>query len=113
MSRDIAYLGLLEVSDRIRRRELSSVAVTEALLARIGRLDGRLHSFQMVLADQALAQAKAADAEIEAGQWRGPLHGVPIGIKDLLFTKGLATMAGMEINKNFIPKEDATVVTRL
>jgi amidase len=110
---DIAYLGLLEVSGRIDRRELSSEAVTRALLERIERLDGRLHSFQMVLADAALAQAKTADDEIAKGLWRGPLHGVPIGVKDLLHTKGLPTMAGMELLSDFRPTEDATVVARL
>lgn len=110
---DIHYLSLLDISERIRRRELSSAEVTQALLDRIARLDGRLHSCLLVMADEAMAQARAADAEIAAGQWRGPLHGVPIGIKDLLWMKGLPTTAGMAILRDFRPEEDATVVERL
>lgn len=110
---NIHDLSLLDVSERIRRRELSSAEVTLALLDRIARLDGQLHSCLLVMADSALAQARAADAEIAAGNWRGPLHGVPIGIKDLLWTKGLPTTCGMELNRDFCPLEDATVVERL
>lgn len=110
---DIHQLSLLEVSDRIRRRELTAQAVTEALLARIERHEGRLNSIALLLADSALAQARQADAEIAAGGWRGPLHGVPIGVKDLLWTKGLPTTAGMELLGDFRPDEDATVVERL
>jgi amidase len=113
MTSDIHYLGLLEVSERIRRRELSSEAVTRALLDRIERHEAGLKSIMMLLADSALEQARLADAEIASGLWRGPLHGVPIGIKDLLWTEGLATTAGMEIMKDFRPGVDATVVKRL
>jgi amidase len=112
-SDDIAYLGLLEVSERILRRELSAEAVTRVLLDRIERLDGRLHSFQLVLAEAALDQARAADEEIAKGFWRGPLHGVPVGVKDLLHTRDLPTMAGMALLSDFRPSEDATVVARL
>ncbi len=110
---DIHYLGLLDVAERIRRRELTSVAVTEALLARIDRHEPRLNAVLMLLAEQALEQARQADAEIMAGMWRGPLHGVPLGIKDLHWTKGLPTTGGMELHRDFRPDEDATVVRRL
>jgi len=113
MSQDIHYLGLLDVSDRIRRRELTSEAVTQGLLARIERHESRLNSVLMLLADAALEQARQADAEIASGFWRGPLHGVPLGFKDLLWTKGVATTAGMELLKDFRPEADATVITRL
>jgi len=113
MTEDVHYLGLVEVGERIRRRELTSEAVTRALLERIARHEGRLHSILMLLADAALEQARQADAEIAAGFWRGPLHGVPLGVKDLLWTKGLPTTAGMEIMKDFRPETDATVVHRL
>jgi amidase len=93
---DIHYLGLNEVSERIRRRELTAEAVTAALLARIARHEGNLNSILLLLADQALAQARQADAEIDAGFWRGPLHGVPIGVKDIVWTANLPTTAGME-----------------
>lgn len=110
---DIHYLSLLEISDLIRRREISSLEVTEALLARIERHEPRLNSILMLLADQARDQARQADAEIARGQWRGPLHGVPLGIKDLHWTKGLATTGGMDLLSGFRPAEDATVVARL
>jgi amidase len=110
---ELHYLSLIEVSERIRRREVSSAAVTEALLARIERHEPRLNAILMLLADQALEQARQADAEIARGQWRGPLHGVPLAIKDLHWTKGLPTTGGMELLKDFRPAEDATVVARL
>jgi amidase len=110
---EIHYLGLLEVSERIRRRELTAEAVTRAALQRIERHERRLHSILLLMADTALEEARRADREIAAGLWRGPLHGVPIGIKDLLWTKGLPTTGGMEIFKDFRPEADATVVERL
>jgi amidase len=110
---DLHYLGLIEVSERIRRREISSVEVTEALLARIARHEPRLNAILMLLAEQAIEQARTADAEIAAGQWRGPLHGVPLGIKDLHWTEGLPTTGGMELLRDFRPTVDATVVARL
>jgi amidase len=113
VSEDLCNLGLLEVSGRIRRRELSAEAVTRATLSRIERHEPALNSIMMLLADDALDAARRADAEIAAGFWRGPLHGVPIGIKDLLWTKGLPTTGGMEILKDFRPTQDATVVARL
>lgn len=113
MTDAIHHLGLLEVSGRIRRRELTSEAVTRALLDRIARLDGGLHSFLQVLTDSALDQARQADREIAAGFWRGPLHGVPLGIKDLVWMKGLPATAGMALLRDFRPDEDATAIKRL
>jgi amidase len=110
---EIHNLGLLEVSERIRRRELTSTAVTDALLARIARHEGRLNSITLLLADQAMAQARQADIEMGSGFWRGPLHGVPIGLKDCVWTEGLPTTGGMEVLKDFRPAEDATIVKRL
>jgi amidase len=110
---DLHYASLLEVSRLIRRREVSAVEVCQALLDRIARLDGALHSFLTLLPEFALAQAETADREIATGLWRGPLHGVPIGLKDLLYTKGIPTSAGMAIHRAFIPDYDATAVSRL
>ena len=113
MSDSIWYLGLLDVSDRIRRRELSSLEVTRSLLDRIERLDPRLRSYQVVLADSAMMRAAEADREIAGGLWRGPLHGVPIAIKDILLTKGVPTLAGMPLRAGLPADEDATAVARL
>lgn len=113
MQDELHYLPLTELARRLRRRELSAVEVTRAQLARIGCLDPDLGSFACLTAERALAAAAAADVEIAAGHWRGPLHGVPLGIKDLFWTEGVATAAGMAIHRDFVPAEDATVVARL
>ena len=94
---DLHYLELTELAARIRAREVSPIAVTRAQLDRIAALDGELCSYALVMADVAMAQAKAAEAEIAAGRYRGPLHGVPIAVKDLCWTKGVPTAAGMAI----------------
>jgi amidase len=110
---DLHYLELLEVGRLIQARELSSVEVTQSLLDRIGKLDGKLKSYATVTPDDALADAAMADDEIAKGQVRGPLHGVPIGIKDLCWTNGVPTAAGMSLFKDFVPSENATVVDKL
>ena len=110
---NLSYLALVDVGRRIRARELSSVAVTQTLLQRISQLDARLGSYATVTAGPALEAAVAADDEIGRGHDRGPLHGVPIAIKDLCHTKGIVTAAGMAIYKDFVPERDATVVWRL
>src|SRR5712675_1285496 len=112
-SDDLCYLDLLEVGRRIQARQVSSVEVTQAVLDRIARLDGRLRSYATLTADLALAEAAHADAEIARGAVRGPLHGVPIAVKDLCHTRGIATAAGMAIHKDYRPDRDATVVKRL
>src|SRR5262249_30166417 len=93
--------------------EVSPVAATRAQLDRIAALDGALGSYALVMADAAMAQARAAEAEIAAGRYRGPLHGVPIAVKDLYWTQGFPTAAGMAIYRDHRPAEDATVVRRL
>lgn len=110
---DIHYLELTELAVLLQRRALTSVETTRALLDRIERLDGGLASYACVTADQALAAAKSADTEIAAGRHRGPLHGVPLAIKDLFWTKGVPTGAGSVIHRDFTPHQDATVVARL
>src|SRR5215813_2202752 len=110
---ELHYLELMELTARIKARELSSVAVTHALVDRIASLDGTLGSYAVVTADAAMAQAKVAEAEIMASRYRGPLHGVPIAVKDLCWTRGIPTAAGMAIYKNYCPHEDATVVRLL
>ena len=112
-AKDFHYLELTEVAARIRERKLSPVELTKAALERIARLDKRLKSYASVTADLALAQAAKAEREVKAGRIRSPLHGVPIAVKDLCYTKGIATAAGMPIHRQFKPKFDATVVRRL
>jgi amidase len=113
LSDQVHYLGLLEVSRRIATRALTSEGVTEALLGRIARLNPLLKCFFAVFKEQALRDARQADREIAAGMWRGPLHGVPFGVKDILHMKGLATSAGTQVLMDFPAMEDSTVVARL
>ena len=113
MSSDLHYQSLTSVSDLIRRRKLSPVEATRAILERIARLDGQYRSYVTVLADRALERAKAAEAEIARGLWRGPLHGVPVAVKDLCNTTFAPTTSGTTIFKDFIPSFNATVVDRL
>jgi amidase len=110
---DPCHFDLVEIGRRIQTGEFSSLAVTRAVLDRIARLDRRLKSYATVTADLALSQAEEADAEIARGKIRGPLHGVPIAVKDLCETKGIPTAAGMAIRKDYRPEKDATVVARL
>jgi amidase len=107
------YLELTELSRRIHARDLSPVEATKAQLGRIEKLDGQLKSYAHIMAEAALLQAHAAEAEIMRGEIRGPLHGVPIAVKDLCWTQGVPTAAGTTIYKDFRPTEDATVVRKL
>jgi len=107
------YLELLDIGRRIQSKEISSVEATQAQLERIGKLDGTLKSYATVMADAALEDARRADKDIAEGTMRGPLHGVPIAVKDLCWTKGVPTAAGMTLYKDFRPTEDATVVRKL
>jgi amidase len=110
---DLHYSELVEIGRLIQKRELSSVAATQSQLNRVAQLDGQLKSYAYVMATSALEQAEAADLEIAAGKIRGPLHGVPIAVKDLCWTKDAPTAAGMKIYRDNRPKEDATVVIKL
>ena len=113
MPDDLHYLSLDEVARRLKARKLSSVEATQAMLDRIGRLDPKLKSYATVTPERALADAGRLDAETAAGKSRGPLHGVPIAVKDLCDTEGVPTAAGMAIRRDHVPAKDATVVTRL
>ena len=104
---------LIAVGERIAARELSARAVTEAQLARIAQMDGRLHCYARVTADAALAQADAADKELAAGRRRSPLHGVPLAVKDLCWIEGVPTASGTAVHRDFLPPRDSTVVRRL
>ncbi|MBI4202535.1 MAG: Asp-tRNA(Asn)/Glu-tRNA(Gln) amidotransferase subunit GatA, partial [Chloroflexi bacterium] len=93
--------------------QVSPVELAEACLARIQRLDGRLHCFITLLAEEALAAARKAEAAIVEGEYLGPLHGIPIGLKDLYWTRGVLTTAGSKVMADFTPQEDAETVARL
>jgi amidase len=110
---ELHYLELNELAALIERRKVSPVEVTRAQLERIADLDGMLGSYAAVMADVALSQAESAEAEISAGRYRGALHGVPVAVKDLCWSKGFPTAAGMTIHEDYRPREDATVVRRL
>jgi len=110
---DIAYASLARLSRWIESRKLSSERLAHIYLDRIDRFDSKLRCIITLTRDQALAQAKKADAEIAAGHYRGPLHGVPFGVKDLLDTAGIATTYGAEPYRNRVPRQDSAVVKRL
>ena len=110
---DLHYKTISELAPLIRDGELSSVELTESQLDRIDRLDGRLKAYATVTADTARAQARAADAEITAGNYRGPLHGIPVAVKDLCATDGVRTMGGSAVFADNVPDFDSTVVRRL
>jgi amidase len=106
-------LSLGEASRRLASRALSPVELTEALLGRIEALEPRLHAFARVTPERALEDARRAEDELARGEWRGPLHGVPIALKDLVDTAGIATEAGMKALAGRVPDEDSTVAARL
>src|SRR5437016_13069554 len=104
---------ILELGELLRRKSLSPVELLEEHLERIEKLNPILNAFITVMADQARSQARQAEQEIRDGDWRGPLHGVPIGLKDIIDTAGTRTTAASALFKDRIPIEDAEVVTRL
>ena len=113
MPDELPYLSIDEAARQLAARALSSVDLTAALLQRIAALDPRLKSYACVTVERALADAARCDAERAAGTVRGPLHGVPIAVKDLCDTEGVPTAAGMAIRRDNVPAQDATVVRRL
>ena len=110
---DIAFAPVTHLSRWIERRKLTSQRLTEIYLARLQQFNTKLRCVITRTADLARAQANQADAEIAAGKYRGPLHGIPYGVKDLLDTAGIATTYGAEIYRNRVPKSDSVVVDRL
>lgn len=113
MESDIHWLTATDLGRRIAAGEISPVEVTEAMLARIERLDPELHAYTVALADRAVAQAKQATEEIATGQLRGPLHGVPVAVKDLCDIEGVPTTAGTVVLRNRPARNTSTVVERL
>jgi aspartyl-tRNA(Asn)/glutamyl-tRNA(Gln) amidotransferase subunit A len=102
-----------ELGQRIRRGEISPVEITRSCLARIAEKNAALNAFITVMAESAIAEAQAAEAEIRRGDWRGPLHGIPVALKDLIDTAGFRTTAASGLYKDRIPVHDAEVTRRL
>jgi aspartyl-tRNA(Asn)/glutamyl-tRNA(Gln) amidotransferase subunit A len=113
VSDDVLYLSVRELGDRIRTRRLSPVELTESYLARSERLDVQLNAYVTITRDFALAQARAAETEIAAGKYRGPLHGIPYAAKDLLAVKGYKTTWGARPYRDQTFDFNATVIERL
>jgi aspartyl-tRNA(Asn)/glutamyl-tRNA(Gln) amidotransferase subunit A len=116
---DLAFASIEEIAGLFRKRKISPVELTKLMLGRIERLNPKLNAYITVTAGLALAQAKKAEAELFASRDRkghrdrGPLHGIPISLKDNIHTKGIRTTAGSRILANFVPEQDAVVVTKL
>ena len=107
------FLTIAEAGALISKREISPVELVQSRLTRIERLDGKLNSFIRVLGEQAVAAARSAEAEIMAGRYRGPMHGIPIGLKDIYETKGVATTGHSKVMIDHVPQRDATSVRLL
>jgi aspartyl-tRNA(Asn)/glutamyl-tRNA(Gln) amidotransferase subunit A len=112
-SQDLTGLSLKEASELLRRKAASPVDLTQACLKRIETYNSALNAFITVTSEQALGAARAMEAEQRRGKWRGPLHGIPIALKDNIDTAGIRTTAASELFKDRVPSEDAEVVRRL
>jgi aspartyl-tRNA(Asn)/glutamyl-tRNA(Gln) amidotransferase subunit A len=112
-SSEICHLSAGQLGGLVRRKEVSPVEIVRAHLARIDSLEPRLNSFITLLPEQALTQAQEAEREIGAGRIRGPLHGIPFGLKDLIYVNGIRSTAGTRIFENFVPASDSAVASRL
>src|SRR5438105_1081050 len=112
-SNDLSFLSISELSELIRARKISPVEITRTTLDRIEKLNPKLNAYITVTSDAAMKSAKEAEAEIQLKKWRGPLHGVPIAVKDLFDTAGVKTTAGSALFKDRVPTEDAEVIRKL
>src|SRR5436853_5311186 len=110
---DLLNLTIAQAAPRLERRELSPVELTEAVLQRIGAVNATLNAYITVCAPQAREVPQATERMIRAGYYLGPLHGIPIALKDNIYTRGIRTTAGAKILADFVPDEDATVAARL
>ena len=110
---ELCFLTIHQASRLIQSRELSPLELTSAFLERIEAVDGRLKSYVTLLAESALANARTAEAEVVRGEYRGPLHGIPIALKDLYDTKGVRTTAQSKVLETRVPGEDATTTRKL
>ena len=110
---EIPFLTVAELGDHIRNRDVSPVEVTEAYLDRIDSLNSQIRAYLTVTADIARQAAQDCEEEIAAGNYRGPLHGIPVAVKDQMYTEGVRTTIGTPLFDDFVPEYDATVVARL
>ncbi len=110
---ELAFLSIEQAARLVRRREISPVELVEASLARIERWNPRLHAFLTVIAEQARSHAKRAEREIRRSGTRGPLHGIPVSLKDNFWTRGVRTTAGSKILADFVPERDSDVAAAL
>src|SRR5712691_9762720 len=112
-TQDLATLTLKQAADLLRRRDASPVDLTQACLKRIDHYNPSINAFITVTQEQALETAREMETEQKAGKWRGPLHGIPIALKDNIDTAGVRTTAASGVFKDRVPSEDAEVVARL
>ncbi len=113
MDTELCYRTLTDAASLLRRGEISSVELTQTVLARIARVDAHLHSYITVTAERALDSARKAERELAEGNDRGPLHGIPIAVKDLMFIRGVRNTCASRVLEDFVPDHDATVVEHL
>ena len=112
-ARDIPYLSVADLSELIQKKEVSTVEVVQAYLDRIDQLNPKLNAYLTVCQEDALRAAHQADSELAHGEYRGAMHGIPVAVKDQLYTKGVRTTGGTPIFSDYVPEEDATVITKL
>ena len=112
-TQELCYLSFAEAAWLLRARELSPVELVRAHLERIGAVDGKLNAFITVTAERALEEAAQAEGALASGQATGPLQGIPVATKDLMYTRGVLTTAGSQVLADFVPDYEATVTERL
>lgn len=110
---ELHYLSIAEAAKLLRRKALSPVELVQAVLNRIEEVDGRLKTYVTLLAKDALAAARRAEKDILRGKYIGPMHGIPLAIKDLYDTAGVTTASGSKIRRNYVPQADSTAVRKL
>ncbi len=107
------YLSIADTAAMLRAKKISAVEVAQAYLDRIDAHDGRLRAYITVMREQALAQAREAERDIQAGRYIGPLHGIPVAVKDIIYTRDVLTSAGSKVLSDHLPSDDSTIVERL
>ena len=112
-SNDLIYMSAAEIADNIKEKQISPVEVVRAYLDRIEAVDSKVNAYITVMADDALDAARQSEADVIAGSIKGPLHGVPVGVKDQIYTNGTRTSCASKIRADFVPDFDATVVKGL